>query len=138
MQRGLNLWKQHTLAGSGLACCLACLVPPNHLVEHHLLGVSECFVAGSMRLMWLLRQGALLSGVVAALQVAYRIGRTMFETDSLPQHLVQHCNAMDEVWVPSEFNRETFISAGVVAAAQEHAWPCTPLPQGLSVHEARA
>lgn len=64
----------------------------------------------------------------AALQVAYRIGRTMFETDSLPQHLVQHCNAMDEVWVPSEFNRKTFISAGAVAAAQEHVWPRTPPP----------
>lgn len=51
---------------------------------------------------------------VLAPQVAYRIGRTMFETASLPQHLVQHCNAMEEVWVPSEFNRDTFISAGML------------------------
>jgi hypothetical protein len=52
--------------------------------------------------------------VVPGMQVVYRIGRTMFETASLPQHLVQHCNAMDEVWVPSEFNKETFISAGIL------------------------
>lgn len=38
-------------------------------------------------------------------QIVYRVGRTMFETSSLPQHLVDHCNAMDEVWVPTEFNR---------------------------------
>jgi hypothetical protein len=29
----------------------------------------------------------------------------MFETASLPKHLVEHCNSMDEVWVPTEFNR---------------------------------
>jgi len=41
------------------------------------------------------------------------IGRTMFETDSLPQDRVELCNAMDEVWVPSRFNVETFTRAGV-------------------------
>ncbi|KAF6262613.1 hypothetical protein COO60DRAFT_599783 [Scenedesmus sp. NREL 46B-D3] len=45
--------------------------------------------------------------------VVYRVGRTMFETNSLPRHLVEHCNSMDEVWVPTEFNRETFTAAGV-------------------------
>lgn len=61
--------------------------------------------------------------VVPGMQVAYRIGRTMFETASLPQHLVQHCNAMDEVWVPSEFNKETFISAGMLdCVASVTAW----------------
>ena len=29
-----------------------------------------------------------------------------------PVH-VQRCNAMDEVWVPTEFNRRTFVSSGV-------------------------
>lgn len=41
------------------------------------------------------------------------IGRTMFETDTLPSSWVQILNEMSEVWVPSEFNRETFASAGV-------------------------
>ncbi len=44
---------------------------------------------------------------------AYNIGRTMFETDSLPADWVVRCNMMDEVWVPSDFNVETFRSAGV-------------------------
>jgi glycosyltransferase involved in cell wall biosynthesis/tetratricopeptide (TPR) repeat protein len=42
------------------------------------------------------------------------VGRTMFETDGLPREWVARCNALDEIWVPSEFNRETFASAGVV------------------------
>ena len=41
------------------------------------------------------------------------VGFTMFETDRIPQSWVDGCNAMDEVWVPSEFNRETFASSGV-------------------------
>lgn len=41
------------------------------------------------------------------------IARTMFETDSLPSAWVDILNEMTEVWVPSEFNRETFASAGV-------------------------
>jgi glycosyltransferase involved in cell wall biosynthesis len=43
----------------------------------------------------------------------YQIGRTMFETDSIPQQWVESCNKMDEIWVPSEFNIETFSKAGV-------------------------
>src|SRR5579871_6268168 len=43
------------------------------------------------------------------------IGRTMFETDRLPQDWVTACNRMDYIWVPSEFNRETFRQAGVAA-----------------------
>lgn len=46
---------------------------------------------------------------------AYVVGRTMFETDSLPHDWVGRCNRMDEVWVPTEFHRQTFASAGVVA-----------------------
>jgi glycosyltransferase involved in cell wall biosynthesis len=42
-----------------------------------------------------------------------RIGRTAFETDSLPRGWDQKCNAMDEVWVPSHFNRESFVRGGV-------------------------
>lgn len=46
----------------------------------------------------------------------YHIGRTMFETDRLPPGWVPKCNAMDEVWVPSRFNMETFARAGVKAS----------------------
>lgn len=41
------------------------------------------------------------------------VGRTMFETDRIPDGWVEKCNAMDEVWVPSSFNLETFLQAGV-------------------------
>lgn len=44
----------------------------------------------------------------------YSIGRTMFETDSLPKDWVDKCNLMDEIWVPSRFNAETFQKAGVI------------------------
>eukprot|EP00871_Galdieria_phlegrea_P001054 jgi/Galph1/194/GphlegSOOS_G4894.1 len=44
----------------------------------------------------------------------YRVGRTVFETDRLPDGWVEHCNhQVDEVWVPTEFNRKTFTGAGV-------------------------
>jgi glycosyltransferase involved in cell wall biosynthesis len=42
-----------------------------------------------------------------------RIGRAMFETDTIPYLYQAHCNAMDEVWVPSRFNLETFAAGGV-------------------------
>ncbi len=42
-----------------------------------------------------------------------RIGRTMFETDRIPEGWAERCQSMDEVWVPSQFNLETFAGAGV-------------------------
>jgi glycosyltransferase involved in cell wall biosynthesis len=51
--------------------------------------------------------------VAPKLGFARRIGCTIFETDRLPAHWPQLCNAMDEVWVPSHFNAKTFASAGV-------------------------
>jgi glycosyltransferase involved in cell wall biosynthesis len=41
------------------------------------------------------------------------VGRTMFETDRIPHGWAEKCNSMDEVWVPSSFNFETFLRAGV-------------------------
>src|SRR5690606_25570307 len=41
------------------------------------------------------------------------VGLTMFETDRLPAGWAAACNGMDEVWLPSTFNRETFTRAGV-------------------------
>jgi glycosyltransferase involved in cell wall biosynthesis/tetratricopeptide (TPR) repeat protein len=42
-----------------------------------------------------------------------RVGWTMFETDRLPTGWADSLNRLDEVWVPSEFNRRTFADAGV-------------------------
>ncbi|HUG13462.1 MAG TPA: glycosyltransferase [Thermomicrobiales bacterium] len=44
---------------------------------------------------------------------ARNIGRTMLETDRLPPSWVDRANRMDEVWVPSDYNIETFAHAGV-------------------------
>ena len=44
---------------------------------------------------------------------ARTIVRTMFETDGLPRSWVEKLNGVDEVWVPSSFNAETFCDAGV-------------------------
>ncbi len=42
------------------------------------------------------------------------IGRSMYETDSIPNGWVEQCNdEVDEIWVPSHFNVETFSKAGV-------------------------
>src|SRR5207247_11184257 len=43
----------------------------------------------------------------------FNIARTMFETDRLPAGFVERLNRMDRIWVPSEFNRETFVRSGV-------------------------
>ena len=52
------------------------------------------------------------------------IGRTMFETDGIPADWRDQCNAMDEVWVPSEHNLRTFANAGV-AVSKLHKVPET-------------
>jgi glycosyltransferase involved in cell wall biosynthesis len=43
----------------------------------------------------------------------YRVGRTAFGTDRIPDGWAERCNAMDELWLPSEFHRETFAASGV-------------------------
>ncbi|WP_135548951.1 glycosyltransferase [Paenibacillus cymbidii] len=43
------------------------------------------------------------------------IGMTMIECNRLPHHWVERCNEMDQVWVPSTFNRTSFIDSGVHA-----------------------
>jgi glycosyltransferase involved in cell wall biosynthesis len=37
----------------------------------------------------------------------------MFETDRIDPNWAAACNGMDEVWVPTEFNRQTFAASGV-------------------------
>jgi GT2 family glycosyltransferase len=43
----------------------------------------------------------------------YKIGFTMLEVDGIPREWVRQANAMDEVWVPTEFNRRAFLAGGL-------------------------
>ena len=43
----------------------------------------------------------------------YRVGYSMLEVDGIPDNWVEQANAIDEVWVPSHFNQETFAASGV-------------------------
>jgi glycosyltransferase involved in cell wall biosynthesis len=66
-------------------------------------------------------RGVLLQHVPAhdfnlAMHGRTRVGRTMFETDSIPDGWSFYCEAMDEVWVPSQFNADVFAAAGVSPA----------------------
>ncbi|SHF57900.1 Glycosyltransferase involved in cell wall bisynthesis [Desulfacinum infernum DSM 9756] len=54
----------------------------------------------------------------------YNIGRTVFETDRIPPPWVEACNRMDEIWVPTAFNVETFRRSGVRV-------PVHVVPQGI-------
>ena len=47
---------------------------------------------------------------------AFSVGRTMFETDRLPDGWSERLNRMDEVWVPTEFARGVFEAGGVAPA----------------------
>lgn len=42
-----------------------------------------------------------------------RVGFTMLEVDGFPDEWVRQASEMDEVWVPSEFNREGFLRSGL-------------------------
>ena len=59
------------------------------------------------------------------------VGRTTFETDRIPDGWRERCNALDEIWVPSHFNRETFARAGV--AEQK----LRVLPEGIDTGQFR-
>jgi hypothetical protein len=43
----------------------------------------------------------------------YKIGFTMLEVDGFPAEWVRQANSMDEVWVPSDFNRDGFVNSGL-------------------------
>ena len=57
-----------------------------------------------------------------------RVGRTTFETNRLPVGWLDACQAMDEVWVPSQFNRSVFAAEGVDEKKLR------VLPQGVHTH----
>lgn len=43
----------------------------------------------------------------------FTIGMTMYECSALPTSWISKCRSMDEIWVPSHFNRETFQRSGI-------------------------
>ncbi|MGC8513414.1 MAG: glycosyltransferase family 4 protein [Acidimicrobiales bacterium] len=58
------------------------------------------------------------------------VGRTMFETDSLPTGWAERINLMDEIWVPASFNVQTFHAAGVNV-------PIEIVPEGVDASDFR-
>lgn len=62
----------------------------------------------------------------------YRIGYTMLEVDGIPDDWVQLCNSMDEIWVPTTFNADTFASCGV--AVPIHVMPLGVDPDHFNPH----
>jgi len=44
---------------------------------------------------------------------AIRIGRTMFESNSVPLSWIRKIEPMDQIWVPTKFHIDTFTAAGV-------------------------
>jgi len=57
----------------------------------------------------------------------YRVGYSMLEVTGIPADWVEQANALDEVWVPSQFNRETFASSGVTR-------PIEVMPLGVDIN----
>jgi len=57
----------------------------------------------------------------------HKVGYSMLEVTGIPADWVEQANALDEIWVPSEFNRETFASSGVTK-------PIHVMPLGVDVN----
>lgn len=58
----------------------------------------------------------------------YNVAYTTWETDKLPDFWVPLCNKVDELWVPSQWNKEVFESSGVNK-------PIHVIPHGINVGE---
>lgn len=56
----------------------------------------------------------------------YTVLRTMFETDGMPDGTADRISQFDEVWVPTQFNVDTFTNSGVTA-------PLHRIPGGIDV-----
>ncbi|KAA0252445.1 glycosyltransferase [Acidobacteria bacterium ACD] len=55
-----------------------------------------------------------------------RVGYTMLEVDGFPKEWVRQANEMDEVWVPTRFNRDALLRCGVTR-------PVHVMPLGVDV-----
>jgi glycosyltransferase involved in cell wall biosynthesis len=45
----------------------------------------------------------------------YKIGRTMFETDSIPSGWLERLDQMNEIWVPTDESKQIFLKSGLSA-----------------------
>ncbi|MBU4385748.1 MAG: glycosyltransferase, partial [Actinobacteria bacterium] len=57
----------------------------------------------------------------------YRVGYSMLEVTGIPADWVEQANALDEIWVPSHFNLETFRESGVDR-------PINVMPLGVDIN----
>jgi glycosyltransferase involved in cell wall biosynthesis len=57
----------------------------------------------------------------------YKIGFTMLEVDGFPPEWIRQANTMDEVWVPTEFNRVGFLECGLER-------PIRKMPLGVDIN----
>mgnify|MGYP006266879855 CR=1 FL=1 len=64
-----------------------------------------------------------------------QIGYCTWENENLPSHWIEQLNKVDEVWVPSQFNKTTFESCGVTVpiAVFPHIFMGQSLPQRNTV-----
>ena len=62
--------------------------------------------------------------VFARNQGRRKVGFTMLEVDGFPREWVRQANRMDEVWVPTDFNRRGFLESGLKR-------PITTIPLGV-------
>ena len=44
----------------------------------------------------------------------YKIGHCEFEATEVPESWIRYCNMLDELWVPTKWDKEKFIKAGVM------------------------
>lgn len=111
------------LAKIGVPVRAVDLFKDNPLTDHR--GELDPFVLEEMRRRGDTRIGGRCPAVIHATpnwfgkakidgaRISRRIGYTIFETDRIPDQWVRHCRMVDEVWVPSRFNLETFAGSGV-------------------------
>lgn len=62
------------------------------------------------------------------LENKYNIGYAAWETSRLPESWVESINTLNEVWVPSEYNRKVFVDSGVTV-------PVSVMPHAFNNNE---
>ena len=60
----------------------------------------------------------------------YRVGWSMMEVDRVCERWARVCNRMDEVWVPTQMNKEAFVAGGVAV-------PIKVVPLGIDTRQFR-
>ena len=77
------------------------------LTADHLASLTRCLERPVPGPFIQVQHATIDSFVSAHDESVYSVGRSMFETDSLPGHWVAGANALDELWVTGDFNART-------------------------------